>query len=112
MEYIGASDNISSKYWNNANCSKLHNKIKLEVKSKMNTSKRLMQVKFNGVYINIWSKGLVKNGRVFIVLLHAFVNQIFAQYGDVELATINTEISNWFEAARWDTILEEESIAA
>ena len=40
------------------------------------------------------------------------VNQIFAQYGEVELTTINAEISNWFETLGWDKILEEESIAA
>jgi hypothetical protein len=40
------------------------------------------------------------------------INQIFEHYGERELTTINTEISNWFDAARWDTILEEESIAA
>jgi len=40
------------------------------------------------------------------------VNQIFAQYGEVELTRINEEISNWFETLRWDKILEEESIAA
>jgi len=40
------------------------------------------------------------------------VNQIFAQYGEVELTTIKAEISNWFETLGWDKILEEESIAA
>jgi hypothetical protein len=34
------------------------------------------------------------------------INQIFEKYGEVELAKINAEISNWFDAARWDTILE------
>jgi|GEM_PF-2891412 len=34
------------------------------------------------------------------------INQIFEHYGERELTTINTEISNWFDAARWDTILE------
>ena len=40
------------------------------------------------------------------------INQIFEKYGEVELAKINAEISNWFETLRWDKILEEESIAA
>jgi hypothetical protein len=40
------------------------------------------------------------------------INQIFTQYGEIELTTINEEISNWFETLRWDKILEEESIAA
>ncbi len=40
------------------------------------------------------------------------ISQIFEKYGEVELAKINAEISNWFDAARWDKILEEESIAA